>query len=66
MALARLIDGQIEWYVKPIDVLCEDPTLRGFKEVKYSIGDGGTYETNTNIMIETAPFVEPLEEEEEK
>ena len=52
MRYAQLKDGEILEYVKSADILCEDPTQKGFKELVIRLGDGGTYETDTQIIVE--------------
>lgn len=49
---AKIIDNKLILYVKPDDVLCEDPTKRGYKEVIYSVGNGGMREDDTTICVE--------------
>ena len=52
MIYAKLIEGEVVRYVKPEGVLCEDPTLRGYKELITRVGVGGTYETDSQIIVE--------------
>ena len=52
MQYGKLENGEIIYYQKPENVICEDPTLRGYKEVITVIGDvGGISETETQIII---------------
>ncbi len=53
---AKLTEGQIEYFQQP-DWLLGDATIyaveQGFKNVLIKTGTGGTYETETAIVIET-------------
>ena len=52
MQYGKLENGEVIYYQKPENVICEDPTLRGYKEVVTVIGDvGGISETETQIII---------------
>ena len=52
MQYGKLENGEVIYYQKPENVLCEDPTLRGYKEVVTVIGDvGGISETEYQIII---------------
>ena len=52
MQYGKLEHGAVIYYQKPENVICEDPTLRGYKEVVTVIGDvGGITETETQIVI---------------
>lgn len=53
---AKLINGVLEYFVKPawvsgnVDMYAEQ---QGYKPVRHAEGTGGTYETETEIVIET-------------
>ena len=52
MQYGKLENREVIYYQKPENVICEDPTLRGYKEVVTVIGDvGGISETETQIVI---------------
>ena len=52
MQYGKLENGEVIYYQKPENVICEDPTLRGYKEVVTVIGDvGGITETEMQIVI---------------
>ena len=52
MKYGKLENGEVIYYQKPENVICEDPTLRCYKEVITVIGDvGGISETETQIII---------------
>ena len=52
MQYGKLENGEVIYYQKPENVICEDPTLRGYKEVITVIGDvRGISETETQIII---------------
>ena len=52
MQYGKLENGEVIYYQKPENILCEDPTLRGYKEVITVIGDvGGISETESQIII---------------
>ena len=57
---AKIINGQIEYFVQP-DWLLGDAnefsTENGYKDVIYKTGAGGTYETESNIVIETPELI---------
>ena len=60
MQYGKLENGEVIYYQKPENVICEDPTLRGYKEVVTVIGDvGGISETETQIIL-TIPQPEPI------
>ena len=60
MQYGKLENGEVIYYQKPENVLCEDPTLRGYKEVVTVIGDvGGISETETQIIL-NIPQPEPI------
>ena len=52
MQYGRLENGEVIYYQKPENVICEDPTLRGYKEVVTVAGESsGISETETQIII---------------
>ena len=52
MIYAKLENGEVIRYNKPDDILCEDPTIKGYKELVTRVGNGGIYETETQIIEE--------------
>ena len=52
MIYAKLENGEVIRYIKPDDILCEDPLLKGYKELVTRVGNGGTYETETQVIVE--------------
>ena len=52
MIYAKLENGEVIRYKKPNDILCEDPTLKGYKELITRVGNGGIYETETQVIVE--------------
>ena len=52
MQYGKLENGEVIYYQKPENVICEDPTLRGYKEVITVAGESsGISETETQIVI---------------
>ena len=52
MQYGKLENGEVIYYQKPENILCEDPTLRGYKEVVTVAGESsGISETETQIVI---------------
>ena len=63
MQYGKLENGEIIYYQKPENVICEDPTLRGYKEVITVIGDvGGISETEYQIIITTEEIKKTVNE----
>ena len=66
MQYGKLENGEIIYYQKPENILCEDPTLRGYKEVVTIVGESsGITETEYQIIItiaEPEPILPTLEE----
>lgn len=61
---AKLIDGQLVIFQQPTNILGNADAYAAeheFKPVRYAQGPGGTYETETEIVIETPP-PEPVPE----
>ena len=60
MQYGKLEHGEVIYYQKPENVICEDPTLRGYKEVVTVAGESsGITETETQIIL-TIPQPEPI------
>ena len=60
MQYGKLENGEVIYYLKPENVICEEPTLRGYKEVITVVGEsGGISETETQIIL-TIPQPEPI------
>ena len=52
MQYGKLENGEVIYYQKPENILCEDPTLRGYKEVITVAGESnGITETETQIIL---------------
>lgn len=52
MQYGKLKNGEVIFYQKPENILCEDPTLRGYKEVVTIVGESsGITETETQIIL---------------
>ena len=52
MQYGKLENGEVIYYQKPENVICEDPTLRGYKEVITVAGESSEItETETQIVI---------------
>ena len=52
MQYGKLENREVIYYQKPENVICEDPTLRGYKEVITVAGESsGITETETQIVI---------------
>ena len=63
MQYGKLENGEVIYYQKPENILCEDPTLRGYKEVVTVIGDvGGISETETQIILTVSETVKTVNE----
>ena len=60
MQYGKLENGEVIYYQKPQNILCEDPTLRGYKEVVTVVGESsGISETETQIIL-NIPQPEPI------
>ena len=60
MQYGKLKNGEVIYYQKPENILCEDPTLRGYKEVVTIVGESiGISETETQIIL-NIPQPEPI------
>ena len=63
MQYGKLENGEVIYYQKPENVICEDPTLRGYKEVVTIAGDvGGITETETQIILTISEHVKTVNE----
>ena len=66
MQYGKLENGEVIYYQKPENILCEDPTLRGYKEVVTLAGESSKItETETQIILnisEPEPILPTLEE----
>ena len=63
MQYGKLENGEVIYYQKPENILCEDPTLRGYKEVVTVAGDvGGISETETQIILTVSEPVKTVNE----
>ena len=52
MQYGKLENGEVIYYQKPENIICEDPTLRGYKEVITVAGESsGISETETQIIL---------------
>ena len=66
MQYGKLENGEVIYYQKPENILCEDPTLRGYKEVVTVAGENsGVTETETQIILniqQPEPILPTLDE----
>lgn len=66
MQYGKLKNGEVIYYQKPENILCEDPTSRGYKEVITVAGESsGITETETQIILsitQPEPILPTLEE----
>ena len=63
MQYGKLENGEVIYYQKPENILCEDPTLRGYKEVVTVAGDSnGITETETQIILTISERVKTVNE----
>ena len=63
MQYGKLENGEIIYYQKPENVICEDPTLRGYKEVVTVAGDSnGISETETQIILTVFETIKTVNE----
>ena len=66
MQYGKIENGEVIYYQKPENILCEDPTLRGYKEVVTIVGESsGITETETQIILniqQPEPILPTLEE----
>ena len=70
MQYGKLEKGEVIYYQKPENVICEDPTLKGYKEVVTIVGESsGISETETQIILsipQPEPILPTLEERQNK
>ena len=60
MQYGKLENGEVIYYQKPENVICEEPTSRGYKEVVTVAGESSEItETETQIIL-TIPQPEPI------
>jgi len=63
MQYGKLENGEVIYYQKPENILCEDPTLRGYKEVVTIVGESsGISETETQIILTVSEKVKTVNE----
>ena len=63
MQYGKLENGEIIYYQKPENVICEDPTLRGYKEVVTVTGENsGITETETQIILTVSETIKTVNE----
>ena len=63
MQYGKLENGEVIYYQKPENILCEDPTLRGYKEVVTVVGESsGISETETQIILTVSEPVKTVNE----
>ena len=63
MQYGKLENGEVIYYQKPENILCEDPTLRGYKEVVTVAGESsGITETETQIILTVSETVKTVNE----
>ena len=63
MQYGKLENGEVIYYQKPENILCEDPTLRGYKEVVTVVGESsGITETETQIILTISERVKTVNE----
>ena len=63
MQYGKIENGEVIYYQKPENILCEDPSLRGYKEVVTVAGEsGGISETETQIILTVSEPVKTVNE----
>ena len=63
MQYGKLENGEVIYYQKPENILCEDPTLIGYKEVVTVAGDSnGITETETQIVLTVSETIKTVNE----
>ena len=63
MQYGKLKKGEVIYYQKHENILCEDPTLRGYKEVVTIVGESsGITETETQIILNITETVKNVNE----
>ena len=63
MQYGKLENGEVIYYQKPENVICEEPTLKGYKEVITVAGESsGITETETQIILTVSETVKTVNE----
>ena len=63
MQYGKLENGEVIYYQKPEKILCEDPTLKWYKEVVTVAGESsGISETETQIILTVSEQVKTVNE----
>ena len=63
MQYGKLENGEVIYYQKPENIICEDPTLKGYKEVVTVAGESsGISETETHIILTVSETVKTVNE----
>ena len=63
MQYGKLENGEVIYYQKPENIICEDPTLKGYKEVVTVAGESsGISETETQIILTVSEPVKTVNE----
>ncbi len=63
MQYGKLENGEVIYYQKPENILCEDPTLRGYKEVITVAGESNVItETETKIILTVSERIKTANE----
>jgi len=63
MQYGKIENGEVIYYQKPENILCEDPTLRGYKEVVTIVGEsGGISETENQIILTVSEPIKTVNE----
>ena len=63
MQYGKLENGEVIFYQKPENIICEDPTLIGYKEVVTVTGENnGITETETQIILTVSETIKTVNE----
>lgn len=63
MQYGKLENGEVIYYQKPENIICEDPTLRGYKEVVTIVGENSVItETETQIILTVSERIKTVNE----
>ena len=63
MQYGKLKNGEVIYYQKPENIICEDPSLRGYKEVITVAGESsGISETETQIILTVSETIKTVNE----
>ena len=57
MQYGKLENGEVIYYQKPENILCEDPTLKGYKEVVTVAGESSGITTINNYSFDSMTLV---------